>query len=220
MIVIGLTGSIGMGKSTIGAMFETLGVPVHEADHAVARLLSDPKSKARPAIAAAFPLYEYPDLYAKKTYAINREVLGNLVFYDDELMQRLEEILHPLVQLDQNDFIRGAKAKGVSIVCLDIPLLFETGAEQRVDYTVTVSAPEFIQRERVLGRAGFTEEKLNMILKRQMPDKEKCGRSDYVIKTGLGRAHSMKEVKAVLNEIRLQNGIIKPEEEESAEEFI
>jgi len=189
-----------MGKSTIGAMMQTLRIPMHDADACVHRLLG-PNSKVRPAIAAAFPLYEYPDLYERKSKAIKRNELGALVFQDDFLRKKLESILHPLVQKDQMEFIHANKRKGLKMVCLDIPLLFETGADKRVDYTITVSAPYFVQNQRVLSRPGMSEEKFHAILERQMPDAEKCTLSDYVLKTGAGRAASMKALKLILQDI-------------------
>ena len=143
MIIIGLTGSIGMGKSTCGAMFARLGIPVHEADEAVHRILSEEGTGLR-AIRSAFPYYEFSQIYGAKTQSgprtIKRKELGTLVFGNDELRQRLEDILHPLVREDQQQFIR--QHRGRDIVVLDIPLLFETGADKNVDLTVVVSAPE------------------------------------------------------------------------------
>lgn len=207
MIVLGLTGGIAMGKSTIGAMMDGLGVPVHESDDAVHALLKR-DSPARPALAAAFPYYEYPELYQKKTYDFDRKALGKLVFHDDEQRALLESILHPLVRAEQQDFIREHKRKGYDMVCLDIPLLFETGAESRVDHTIVVSAPAFLQKQRVMERPNMNEEKFAHIVSRQMSDAEKCHRADYVIKTGIGRAHSMKELKAVLDDIKVKSGLV------------
>ncbi len=201
MIVIGLTGSIAMGKSTIGEMMRDMKIPVHESDQAVHDLLK-PDSEARPAIASAFPYFDYPKIYNRKTGEFNRKEFGDLIFNDDNNRSVLEFILHPLVRKKQNEFIREGALKGCDIVCLDIPLLFETGAEKRVDYIISVSAPPFVQRERALARPNMTEEKLDAILERQMPDVEKCKRSDYVIKTGLSLAHSMKELKKVIIDIR------------------
>ncbi len=190
-----------MGKSTIGAMMENMRIPVHEADKAVHKLLTF-ESEAWPAIKAAFPFFEYPDIYEKKGRALNRKKFGELIFHDDFLREKLEGILHPLVHKSQNEFIREFTLKGFDMVCLDIPLLFETGAEERLDYTITVSAPYFIQRQRVLERPNMSEEKFHAILERQMPNEQKCVLSDYVIKTGLGRAQSMKELKSIIQDIR------------------
>ncbi len=213
MIVIGLTGSIAMGKSTVGAMLNTMGIPVHESDHAVHKLLSDPLSLARRAIAAAFPIYEFPQIYDPKTKEINRRELGALVFNNAEYRETLEGILHPLVQISQTDFIRGQIAKKRKIVCLDIPLLFETGAQQRIDYSFVVSAPYDVQKSRALSRPNMSEEKFHAILERQMPDAQKCALADYVIKTGLSRAHTMKEIKLAVMDIQRKEGLITNEEE-------
>ncbi len=201
MIVLGLTGSIAMGKSTIGTMMKNMGIPVHEADTEVSYLLQR-DSIARKAIAAAFPFFEFPQIYDKKTTNLKRNEFGDLIFNNDIYRQTLEEILHPLVHKSQNEFIREYTLKGYEIICLDIPLLFETGSQSRVDYTINVSAPYFVQRERALSRPNMNEEKFQAILTHQMPDAEKCSLSDYVIKTGLGHAHAMKELKQIITEIK------------------
>ncbi len=201
MIALGLTGSIAMGKSTIGTMMKNMNIPVHEADVEVSRLLQR-NSSARPAIAAEFPFFEFPQIYDKKTKALKRKEFGDLIFNNDTYRQTLESILHPLVQKSQNEFIREYSLKGFNMVCLDIPLLFETGAQDRVDYTITVSAPYFIQQQRALSRPNMSEEKLEAILKRQMPDAEKCSLSDYVIKTSLGHAYAIKELKEIILDIK------------------
>jgi dephospho-CoA kinase len=203
MIVIGLTGSIGMGKSVLAAMLERQKVPVHEADDEVHALLS-PKGKGFRAVAKAFPILRFPFIYGRrgKNIYINRKALGKVIFSDDKARKKLEKILHPLVRESQNDFIRRQKAVGRKIVALDIPLLFETGGETRVDVTIVVSAPYAVQKERVLVRPGMTLKKFHAIVKSQMPDAEKRARADYVIATGLGRAHTMKELKKVLVDIK------------------
>ena len=203
MIVIGLTGSIGMGKSTIAAMLEQLKIPVHEADAEVHRLLAS-KGRGFRAVAAAFPYFKFPQIYGKrnKAYYLKRSEMGKIIFADDKARKKLEKILHPLVQDAQNQFIRKAKRAGHKIVALDIPLLFEIGGEKRVDVTLVASSPFAVQRARVLARPGMTEKKFRAILKRQMPDGEKRARADYVIPTGIGRAHTMKELKAVIRKIK------------------
>tara|TARA_R110001592_G_scaffold3525_12_gene19928 strand:- start:24978 stop:25643 length:666 start_codon:yes stop_codon:yes gene_type:complete len=207
MIILGLTGSIAMGKSTVGSMMKTLHIPVHESDHAAHKLLKR-NSEARAAIAAAFPIYEYPDIYDRKTFDIKRKELGVLIFNNAEHRAMLESIMHPLVREDQQDFLRKCRLKGHKIVCLDIPLLFETHAQKRVDYTLTVSAPYLVQKQRVMSRPNMNEEKFHHILERQLPDSEKCRRADYVIKTGLGRAHTMKALKNILIDIRIKSGLL------------
>lgn len=207
MIIIGLTGSIGMGKSTVAAMMQTLGIAVHDADAEVHALLG-PKGKAVPAVASAFPYYEFPQIYGRKDKdgrrSIKRSDLGKIVFSDDEKREKLESILHPFVHEAQREFIRVQKTLGRDMAALDIPLLFETGGENRVDFTINVSAPYEVQRARVLQRPGMDEDKFHAILERQMPDGEKCMRADFVIHTGLGRAHTMKELKAAIQSIRQQ----------------
>ena len=207
-----------MGKTTIGTMMKTMNIPVHESDHIVHKLLQR-SSIARPAIASAFPFFEHPEIYDKKTKDLKRKEFGDLIFNNDAHKATLESILHPLVQKSQNEFIRAEALKGRDIVCLDIPLLFETGADSRVDYTIVVSAPYFIQRERVLSRPKMSEEKFLAILEQQMPDAEKCTRADYVIKTGLGRAHAMKSLRIALLDIRIKAGYIEdPDAEELQQE--
>ena len=205
MVVIGLTGSIGMGKSTAAAMLAKLGVAVHEADAEVHALLS-PGGAGALAVAAAFPYFSYAQIYARANKdgirAIDRRNLGRLVFKDEKARETLEGILHPLVREAQTGFIRKQAALGKGIVALDIPLLFETGGESRVDYTIAVTAPAFIQRMRVLARENMDEEKFHAILARQMPDGEKRARADFVVHTGLGRAYTMRQLKAILRTIK------------------
>lgn len=196
-----------MGKSTIGAMLQTLGVPVHESDHSVHKLLQ-PGRAGYLGVAAAFPYYSYPQIYGPKNKAgrrpLDRGELGKLVFGDEEKRTMLEDILHPLVQESQAKFIRDQKRLGKKMVALDIPLLFETGAENRVDYTLVVTAPSHIQKSRVMQRENMDEEKFNAILESQMSDGEKCARADFIVHTGLGRAQSMKELKEILLRIEKQ----------------
>ncbi len=205
MIVIGLTGSIGMGKSVAAAMLQTLRVPVHDSDGEVHKLLR-PGGKAAVAVGAAFPYFRFPQIYGKKGKSgirpIKRAALGEVVFHDSARRRKLEKIIHPLVRAAQNDFIRKHKKMGAQIIALDIPLLFETGGESLVDVVLVVTAPCEVQRRRVLARPGMTEEKFRSILKRQMPDGEKRARADYIVHTGLGRAPAMKELKAALADIR------------------
>lgn len=212
MIVIGLTGSIGMGKSTAGSMLEYLGVPVHDADKTVHELLHF-GSEAWAALAAAFPYFSYPQIYGRKHFwnpfketvrFLKRDALGKVVFENAEERQKLENVLHPYVRKAQTEFINQQRGFGREIVALDIPLLFETGADLRVDYTINISAPAFVQAKRVLARPGMTEKKLEGILKRQMPDGEKCARADFVVHSGLGRAQTMKELRQCLATIRAE----------------
>ncbi len=200
MIMLGLTGSIGMGKSTIANMLRFLGVPVHDADACVHDLMQHDKD-TNTALSVAFPPHKHPKLYDKDG-AINRTILGKIIFKDNEKRQTLEQILHPRVRQSQTKFINEHRAKGIKILALDIPLLFETGGDAFVDYTLTARAPDLIQRTRVLSRANMDEDKFHSILQKQMPNKEKELRSDYVIQTGIGRANSMRQLKSMLQEIR------------------
>jgi dephospho-CoA kinase len=223
MIVIGITGSIGMGKSTAGSMLEYLGVPVHDSDAAVHELLRY-GSEAWYAITAAFPYFSYPQIYGRKYFwnplkntqrYLKRDELGKLVFEKENEREKLEAILHPLVRKAQSEFIKVQSRLGRDMVALDIPLLFETGAEAYIDYTLTITAPSFVQKTRVLARAGMTPKKLSGVLKHQMSDGEKRARADFVVHSGLGRAAMMKELKTVLVKIRNEQN---PQEEVSQEE--
>jgi len=174
MIVLGLTGSIGMGKSTAAKMFLDAGVPVHDSDEAVHRLYS---GKAAPLVEAAFPGTVQDGVVDRA--ALSRQVLGK-----PEALKKLEAIIHPLVRADADAFLARSRAAGARLAVLDIPLLFETGGRERVDKVVVVSAPAGVQRKRVLARPGMTEEKFESIMARQVPDAEKCRKADFVIETG------------------------------------
>ncbi|WP_306117198.1 MULTISPECIES: dephospho-CoA kinase [unclassified Roseitalea] len=192
MIRLGLTGSIGMGKSTTAAMFADAGVPVHDADGAVHELY---RGEAAPLIEAAFP-------GTTQNGVVDRERLGARVLDDPEAMARLEAIVHPLVRQAEDRFLAEASARGVPLVVLDIPLLFEVGAEDRVDRILVVTAPAEVQRERVLGRPSMTGDKFDAILARQVPDAEKRRRADFLIDTSLGLDNARAKVRdliAVLN---------------------
>ena len=210
MIILGITGSIGMGKSTASGMLETLGVPTHDSDAEVHKLLAF-GSPAWRALAAAFPYFEYPQIYGRRHFwnpfketvrYLKRDKLGAVVFENDEARQKLEAVLHPFVRQAQNEFVKRQRSLGRDIVALDIPLLFETGADLRVDYTITITAPAFLQASRVLARPNMSYEKFENILKNQMPDGEKQARADFVVHSGLGRAVMMRELKAILCTIR------------------
>lgn len=192
MIVLGLTGSIGMGKSTASAMFRDEGVPVHDSDEAVHRLYA---GAAAPLVEAAFP-------GSTADGVVDRAALGKLVLGDAAAMKKLEEIVHPLVRADADAFLARQRAAGAKLAVLDIPLLFETGGRDRVEKIVVVSAPADVQRARVLGRPGMTAEKFEAISARQMPDDEKRRLADYIIDTSQGfdvtRAH-IREIIAELS---------------------
>lgn len=196
MIVLGLTGSIGMGKTTAAKMLSQLGCAIHDSDKAVSYALS-PNGKAFEEVAVTFP-----DAWDKKRHIIKKAILADIIFNDDNEKRKLEEILHPIVQQSQQDFIQKQTRLERDFVVLDIPLLFETGAQSRVDYTICVSAPYHIQRRRVLSRAGMSEEKFESILNSQMPDNQKTMLADFVVQTGLGMAHSYRQLEKIIKEIR------------------
>ena len=196
MIVIGLTGSIGMGKSTVGRLLEHLGVPVHESDISAHRAL-EPDSHIFEDLKKYFP-----EAYVKKHNVIDRKKLGEVVFSDPHKKAYLESLVHPIVQDSQNDFTHAMSAKGKKMAVLDIPLLYETGAQERVDKVVVVTAPFFIQTQRVLARPNMTVEKFNAILRSQMPDAQKRLHADYVVQTGLGMARTQRQVRAMLKDIQ------------------
>lgn len=195
MIVLGLTGSIGMGKTTAMAMLQKMGCGVHDSDATVQKALS-PRGEAFEEVALTFP-----EAWDKKKHLIKKDVLADIVFNDLEQKQILEDILHLIVRKSQQDFIQKQKRLGRKIVVLDIPLLFETGRDVHVDYTVVVSAPHYIQRRRVLARPNMDEGKFEAILSHQMPDKEKRTYADFVIPTGLGMAYTQRSLKNMLEKI-------------------
>ena len=188
MTKLGLTGSIGMGKSTVAAMFVEAGVPVFDADACV-RALQGPGGKLVAAIEAAFPGSTGPQ-------GVDRAALGARVFGDDAAMRRLEAIVHPAVGAERAAF-DAAHAESALVVD-DIPLLFETGGESRVDKVVVVSAPPDVQRARVLARPGMTEQKFAAILARQMPDAAKRARADFVIDTGVPLDETRAQIRALI----------------------
>ena len=194
MILVGLTGSIGMGKSTTASLFAAEGVPVYDADAAVHQLYA-------PGGAAVEPLeQEFGDVVVDG--AVDRERLSKKVLNDPDAMKRLEAIVHPLVGASRVGFFQEATEKKVDIVVLDIPLLFETGGEKNMACVVVVSAPADQQRTRVLARPGMTPEKFEAILARQTPDAVKRERADFVIDTGQGVDHAREQVRQVLATLR------------------
>jgi len=198
MVIIGLTGSIGMGKSTAAGMFRAQGVPVHDAD-AVVHDLQRPGGAALAPIEAAFPGSVVDGV-------LDRRGLGARVFGDPEALRRLEAIMHPLVQARARRFLARAMRERRRVVVLDIPLLFETGGETRCDLVAVVSAPALIQRQRVLARPGMTPAKFADILGRQMPDAEKRLRADWVLPTGLGRALTWRAIRRLVAAARRMRG--------------
>ena len=198
MIVLGLTGSIGMGKSTAAKMLRQMGVPVYDADAAV-HALQAPGGTALPAIEAAFP-------GVVKAGVLDRQALGARVFGNKEALRKLEAIVHPLVGQKQRAFLKRAALRGAGIVVLDIPLLFEGRGERRVDAVLVVSAPSFLQRRRVLARPGMTEEKFAGILRQQVPDSLKRRKASVVIPTGLGLAPTRDALERAVRRLKQRPG--------------
>jgi dephospho-CoA kinase len=198
-IVIGITGSIGMGKTTAAEMLREMGIPTHDADAAVHVLLG-PKGKAVPVIGQKFPdalkINEAGDQY------IDRQTLGRIVFADRQKKKELEDILHPMVRAESDAFVESMRKRAVDMVALDIPLLFETGGEKRVDVTICVSAPKDMQKERVMARHGMTSEKFDRIVAGQLPDAEKRKRSNYVVETDKSFEETRQQLKRIIDRIR------------------
>jgi dephospho-CoA kinase len=194
--VLGLTGSIGMGKSATAAIFRRFGVPVHDADAAVHRLY---EGEAAPLIEAAFP-------GTAPTGIVDRPALSKAVIGSPEGMATLEAIVHPLVRREEERFLENAVTTQAAVAVLDIPLLFETGGESRCDAVLVVTAAPAGQRERVLARPGMSEEKFAAILAKQMPDAEKRRRAHFVVDTGRGLASAERQVGGILRALASRPG--------------
>jgi len=194
MRILGLTGSIGMGKSTAARMLRALGLPVHDADASVHRLLAK-GGRAVAAVESAFP-------GVVALGAVDRKALGARVFGQPAEMKRLEAILHPLVRDEERRFLQRCRQARHDVVVLDIPLLFETGGEKRCDAVVVVTAPQFLQSQRVLKRPGMTPARFRQILGTQMPDREKRRRADWVVETGLGRRPTLAKLARVVQSLK------------------
>jgi len=188
MFILGLTGSLAMGKSATARMFAEEGVPVHDADAAVHRLY---ETEAAPLIEAALP-------GTTAAGQVDRDKLARRVLRDAAAIKTLEAIVHPLVQKDEERFLAEAERKGATVVVLDIPLLFETGADTRCDAVVVVSAPTEVQRARAFERPGMTEQKFDAILAKQMPDAVKRARADFVVDTSGGFDATRTQVRDIL----------------------
>jgi dephospho-CoA kinase len=190
MIILGLTGSIGMGKSTTAKLFAEAGVPVYDADATVHMLY---EGEAAPAIEAAFP-------GATVDGKVDRNRLSARVVHDPAAIKRLEQIVHPMLGASRQKFLRDAEQSGAPVAVVDVPLLFETGGEERVDAVVVVTTTPEIQRQRILERPNMTDEKLDAILTRQMPDAEKQKRAHFVVDTSHGLDPVRKRIRDILNE--------------------
>jgi dephospho-CoA kinase len=190
MIILGLTGSIGMGKSTTAKLFEEAGVPVYDADAAVHKIY---EGKAAPAIEAAFP-------GTTADGKVDRNKLSAKVVHDPAAMKRLEQIVHPMLGASRQEFLRDAEQSGAPVAVVDIPLLFETGGEKRVDAVVVVTTTPEIQLQRILERDNMTREKLEAILARQLPDAEKRKRADFVVDTSQGLDPVRARIRDILDQ--------------------
>jgi dephospho-CoA kinase len=190
MIVAGLTGSIGMGKSTASNMMRELGVPIHDSDATVHELMGK-GGKAVPAIAALCPECHVDG-------GIDRKILGKYLFADPALKQAVEDVLFPMVKQSAFDFIELKKSEGHALVVLDVPLLFEAGWDKMVDKVICVSAPPEVQKARVMARPGMTEERFAAVMKAQMPDADKRAKSDFIIDTGIGMDDTRAQLKKLV----------------------
>jgi dephospho-CoA kinase len=199
MQVIGLTGGIGMGKSTAAAAFRRARIRVFDADAAV-HALQGPGGRALPAIAAAFP--GTVGLDARGRRVLDRAALRARALAEPGALRRLEAIIHPMVRRDEEKFLERARRAGARIAVLDIPLLFETGAGRRVDRVVVVSAPRPVQMARVRRRQHMDAAQIKAVLARQMPDAEKRRRADLVVHTGLSRHHALQAIRRFIRDLR------------------
>ena len=193
MIVLGVTGSIAMGKSTVSTMLSHLNNPLHDADKTVHELMSV-NGKAYHEIAKSFP-------GAIRVNGVDRTKLGQEVFGNSEKLEQLENILHPLVREARNRFIRQQSRYKSKLVILDVPLLYETGGDKDCDKVLVVSAPYFIQKQRALARDDMTQTKFYDILKRQLPDHDKRRRADFIVPTGLGKAYTYRALKRLMRDL-------------------
>ncbi len=202
MYVLGLTGSIGMGKTEAGRMFARLGVPVYDADHEVHKLFARGGAAVVP-VEAAFPGVEHDG-------AIDRVELGTRVFGNSEALGNLEGIVHPLLQNGRRAFFKRAAGNREPLVVLDIPLLFETGGDRAYDGVAVVSAPSFIQRQRVLNRPGMSAKRFADILAHQMPDGAKRRRADFVVPTGLGKVAALRRICEIVRLVKTRPARVWP----------
>jgi dephospho-CoA kinase len=193
MIILGLTGGIGMGKSTAAAAFRRARIPVFDADAAVHRLQARGGRAVR-AIEAAFP-------GTARDGAVDRVALRQAVLGKPDALARLEAILHPMVRQEERSFVARARHRGDRAVVLDIPLLFETGGDARVDRVVVVSAPRSVQMQRVRARRRMSAADIAAVIARQMPDAEKRRRADVVVRTGLSRHHALRTISRLIREV-------------------
>lgn len=201
--VLGLTGSIAMGKSTASSFFRALSVPVFDADGAVHQLFVPGGAAVDPVLKA------FPDC-GDQSGGVDRQRLGREVFDDRDALKRLERIVHPLVRRVQRRFLCHQATNRCLLVVMDIPLLYETGGDRLMDAVAVVSAPAFLQAQRVLRRPGMTKKRLAAILERQVPDSIKRKRAEFVIPTGLGKRRSVMAIEAIVEQTRWRAGTVWP----------
>ncbi|HLW27201.1 MAG TPA: dephospho-CoA kinase [Kiloniellales bacterium] len=194
MQVLGLTGSIGMGKSTAAKMLRRLGLPLHDADATVHRLFAVGGAAVAP-VAQAFPA-------AVSDGAVDRRKLGALVFQDPPALRLLESIVHPLVRAEARRFLSRQRRLRREMAVLDVPLLYETGGERLCDRVILITAPRFLQEQRVLRRPGMTRERLEAILAQQLPDEEKRRRADFIVHSGRSRGHTFQQLRRIVRQLR------------------
>lgn len=202
MIILGLTGSIGMGKSETARMFRREGVPVFDADAAVHELFAAGGAAVKP-VGAAFP-------GVVKDGVVDRKTLGAKVFKNEVALRALESIVHPLVGRARQRFLKQHGARGTPMVVMDVPLLFETGGERNVDASVVVSAPAFLQRQRVLARPNMDDQRLADVLAQQVPDAQKRARADFIVPSGLGKAPVLQAVRRIIKIMSRRQGHVWP----------
>ena len=198
MVILGLTGSIGMGKSNAANVFRRMGIPVYDADAEVHRLLA--------AGGAAVPLVAEAFAGVVRDGAVDRAALGQRVFADVDALRRLEAILHPMVWRCRTRFLQRASGRRCPLVVIDIPLLFETGAERDCDAVVLVTAPPFVQEARVLRRRGMSRERLRQVRAQQMPERAKRRRADFIVNTGLDRRATLRQLCRIVETMRWRRG--------------
>jgi dephospho-CoA kinase len=187
-----------MGKTTVANMLREMNIPVHDSDASV-HFLMGPRGKAVGPVGTKFP--EALKVDEKRNAYIDRQVLGRIVFGSRKKKKELEDILHPMVRAESDNFKEEMKKRAVPMIALDIPLLFETGGEKRVDVTICVTAPPEVQRERVLARPGMTSEKFDRIVAGQLPDSEKRQRADYVIETGISVDETRQQLQQIIDRV-------------------
>lgn len=216
MIILGLTGSMGMGKSAVNKMFQRMGIPTHDSDATVHELYNDYAFtlKLGNAFREAFPGDVIAYVRPTRPYrpVIDRKRLGEIVYSNPEKLKLLESIVHPAVKAKQKEFLARCKRQGKPLVVLDVPLLFEAKTDKRCDYTAVVSCPDFLQEVRVLKRPGYTKQRLMDVRAKQMPNKVKIRKGDFLIPTGCSMALTFRAVRGIVTKLRGKKGTAYPKQ--------